>query len=158
MNNQEVSSQNVWVRWSEHLTSENEMCGRIRIINSNQCVTVLNEPDESDGQIFSLTKCDEGKIFCYNSATRFIKLQDNEMQCVAVEDDTLRLKACKYERKVWGYMSWGYMWRDTLENGSVCWKSNSDQKNVKLVVGKLCQEFDFQLIIPKEPGSPSSCA
>ena len=159
MNDQDISYKNVLVRWSEHLTSENGICGRIRPIDSNQCVTVLNKTDESD-QIFTLINCEEGKIFCYNSTTRFIKLQDDERQCVTVEDNTPRLTACrKYpvNTRNWNDISWGYMWKDDLKlmsSPQSCWKLASDQKSLSTGSGA-CSQFDFQLIKSIFSGSPS---
>ena len=130
------------------------MCGRIRTNDSNQCVTVLNEAEESD-KIFNLINCDEGKIFCYNSTTRFIKLQHDEGQCVAVVRNRLRLKACRqYQGQIWNDMTWGYMWQDELQlMEKPCLIGNLDQNS--LGAAGTCQKFDFQLIKAEEPGSPS---
>ena len=129
------------------------MCGLIRPIDSSQCVTVLNDT-------LTLANCDEGKIFCYNSTTRFIKhkLRDNDMQCVAGVEKRLQLQPCDYEGQL-SDSKWTFRWKSmiTATSGSECWKRKQTASDT-LEVGNECdQEFDFQLIKAQTPGLSLYC-
>ena len=120
---------------------QDEMCGQIRPLNSgqNQCVTVKKNKD------LDLTNnCDEKhEIFCYNSTSKFLKLQGNDTECVTGVQHILHLMPCDDgdQKK-----KWTYRWTAVMAGlRNACWKLNTVDPT-KIEIGPSCtHEFDFQL-------------
>ncbi|KAL5247671.1 hypothetical protein ACHWQZ_G019528 [Mnemiopsis leidyi] len=129
----------------ETLTMKNITCGVIRHKNTGNCVTVPGKGDEP--RYLSLTDdCTEDKnIFCYDSESRFVRLQDDTDTniCVTKYSNNLLLENCSDGKNV----NWIYLEDGTIKSGSnpvSFWEFDS-QSNVRNSSG--CkQEFYFQLM------------
>ncbi|XP_063680021.1 uncharacterized protein LOC134815417 [Bolinopsis microptera] len=119
-----------------------EMCGMIRPIGSNQCVTV---PGNRDDTLILTSDCAVRNVFCYNSTSRFIKPKDDDKDCVASEDNRLLLKTCEDLE----LMKWLYSIEPMIKQSEKCWKqsasTNANAKDIG-VVAECDEECHFQLI------------
>ena len=124
------------------LTLKTVMCGSIihKHEDSGKCVS-----KRDDSYVTLTDECAGDKnIFCYDSVSRFIKLQDEEDDCVTIVSNNLVLRDCN---EVNDNMKWVYT-EDSLirkTSSTICWDF-SIESNIMKVAGGGDQEFFFQLM------------
>ena len=124
------------------------MCGLIRAIGSNQCVTA---PGNRNATLMLSSGCAEKNVFCYNSTSRFITRKNDDKDCVALaaksDDNRLLLKTCGNL----DLMKWLYSREPMikLSQSGKCWKqfasTNANAKDIG-AVAECDEEFHFQPI------------
>ena len=130
---------------------QDEVCGLVRLMSSALCVSV----EEDNRKLILTSSCEEDrKIFCYNSTSRFIKLQGDEHNCVTKADKTLRLTPCSSEESTlsWVFTEDGEIKKEPTTNNK-CWIQDNSDEGTNLVVGSCDKKFDFQLT--RGPGNCS---
>ena len=107
------------------------MCGLIRHKNTGKCVTEFAEQDYSRYITLTDDCAGDRNIFCYDSVSRFIKLQDEEDACVTIESNNLVLRKCN---EVNDNMKWVYT-EDSLirsTSSTTCWAFNTESNIMKV--------------------------
>ena len=112
----------------------------IRHKDSGKCVS------KKDDSHLTLTDCvGDRKIFCYDSGSRFVKLQDDENTCVTIESNNLVLRKCNEgENMKWLYTEGGFIKKDA--DTSLCWQYSDSDDCMIVDSKKETEKFYFHFI------------
>ena len=126
---------------NDTLTLQNVTCGLIRHKDTGKCVS------KRDDSYLTLTDDCVGdrNIFCYDSVSRFIKLQDDENACVTIESNNLALRDCNGDdnKMKWFYTEGGLIKNKREPNSYLCWQYRNQQMSA--FVSECDEEFYFQM-------------
>ena len=120
------------------LTLKTVMCGLVRHKDTGTCVS------KKDDSYLTLTDCvGDRNIFCYDSVSRFIKLQDEDA-CATIESNKVVLRDCNQEEN----MKWVYTERGNIKktSESACWSLDDNPVPNIVTFGSCQQLFYFQLM------------
>ena len=130
------------------LTLQNVTCGLIRHQDTGKCVTEFGEQDNTRYLTLTDDCVGDKNIFCYDSVSRFIKLQDDEDACVTIESNNLVLRNCNGDdnNMKWFYTEGGSIKSKMANDSYPCWQYKDQQ--MKAYVSKTCdKKFYFQMKI-----------